>query len=95
MLFPCQENEDVALYVDSYSSPHTYNLPGSTWGSTGDKGEKCDAVRRQGLRSPREMGNMDGFLFVVTPLAWTQALARSSSTGRPPDSFPAGEQTYP
>lgn len=48
-------------------------------------------MRREGLRSPRQMRNMDAFLLVVTTLAWSQALARSSSPGRPPDLFPAGE----
>lgn len=35
------------------------------------------------------MGNMDGFLLVVTTLARSQGLARSPSIGRPPELFPA------
>lgn len=34
---------------------------------------------------------MYDFLLVVPTLAWSRVLARSSSTGKPPDLFPAGE----
>lgn len=36
------------------------------------KQRNCDAVGREGLRSSRQTVNMDGFLFMVTILSWSQ-----------------------